>query len=420
MESNAAPPGSYAAPAGLSARVFAAAVLAYPVLGLFAPKALVPLLVVAAAALLFAPANRREFGRALRRPVFVMIATLMLWSLAGVAWSPARAEALALWPSMAALAAAGAVMLVAAGRLGPGARAMTGRALVAAGVGFVLVFAAELLSEGWLTRALVEAWNRLTPWQAAMPMPRNLLGQQSATLAVFAWPCAIAVRRHRSVRDMIVFLAVVAAVLAAQTMLSSALAFGFGLGVLAVAWRWPRLGAPGVALVLLAANAALFMAAPGIAERLHQDPAALGLATSWQERIYVLDFVLGRVAEHPLIGWGLDASRVLGQGVAGPFSGAGAIPLHPHNLWAQLWLELGLVGLVLAAALVAGVLVRPARLGLARADAAAVLACVASYLVIGNISYGVWQNWWLALAWLAAAFVAALVPSQKRDAPAPT
>lgn len=41
-----------------------------------------------------------------------------------------------------------------------------------------------------------------------------------------------------------------------------------------------------------------------------------------------------------------------------------------------------------------------------RGRAAAAAAAVATYLLIGNISYGMWQNWWLALAWLNAGFLA--------------
>src|SRR6185503_20527219 len=46
------------------------------------------------------------------------------------------------------------------------------------------------------------------------------------------------------------------------------------------------------------------------------------------------------IAMRPLKGWGLDASRVFGPG----------IKLHPHNAPLQVWLELGVVGAVLAAA----------------------------------------------------------------------
>ena len=36
-------------------------------------------------------------------------------------------------------------------------------------------------------------------------------------------------------------------------------------------------------------------------------------------------------------------------------------------------------------------------------------AALASYLLIGNISYGMWQNWWLAIAWLSAGFLAVMM-----------
>ncbi len=134
---------------------------------------------------------------------------------------------------------------------------------------------------------------------------------------------------------------------------------------------------------------------------------------SWQERFYIIDVVLGKVAEHPIFGWGFDASRALGQDTPGPFPGNPAIPLHPHNLWTQLWLELGFVGVLLGLGLVFALVRRIAaraadRVAADRVAAAAAVSCLFGYLVIGNISYGVWQNWWLGLAWLNAGFLAAL------------
>ena len=46
---------------------------------------------------------------------------------------------------------------------------------------------------------------------------------------------------------------------------------------------------------------------------------------------------------------------------------------------------------------------------------AAAAATVATYLLIGNISYGMWQNWWLVIAWLNAAFLAVMATPDGDD-----
>ena len=91
--------------------------------------------------------------------------------------------------------------------------------------------------------------------------------------------------------------------------------------------------------------------------------------------------------------WGIDASRTFGL----------AIPLHTHNAALQLWLELGSVGAALAAAFFAWIVYRiVAWTGVNRRDGAMAAATLVSYLVIGGLSFGIWQEWWLALGAIAA------------------
>ena len=139
-----------------------------------------------------------------------------------------------------------------------------------------------------------------------------------------------------------------------------------------------------------------------------RDGVSITLSGSTRERLYIIDFVYDKIIQHPLIGWGFDASRAIGQDTQGLSSSNPSIPLHPHNLWAQTWLELGLVGLVLMISLVVSISMRLAAGGRGRATVAAAAATVATYLLIGNISYGMWQNWWLVIAWLNAGFLAVM------------
>jgi len=105
------------------------------------------------------------------------------------------------------------------------------------------------------------------------------------------------------------------------------------------------------------------------------------------------------IALRPLRGWGLDASRMFGPG----------IKLHPHNVPLQIWMELGVVGAVAAAALWFVAFMRlsgPTRsLGAGAAAASAVV-----YLLFG-LNFGVWQEWWLALGALVAAMAVANRPA---------
>jgi len=113
---------------------------------------------------------------------------------------------------------------------------------------------------------------------------------------------------------------------------------------------------------------------------------------SWAQRMGYWRHAADWISDHPLRGWGLDASRMFSPG----------IQLHPHDAALQIWLELGLIGAVAATAFWAALFLRLSRP--ARDPAVAVAAGSAvAYLVFGAVSFGVWQEWWLGLGALTAA-----------------
>lgn len=192
-----------------------------------------------------------------------------------------------------------------------------------------------------------------------------------------------------------------------------------GLAVAALPRLVPRLPGPALALVVLAMPAMLW---PG----LKQGIDAAALPPSSAHRLLIWDFALDRIAEKPLWGWGLEASRrIPGGGDPAPaatlerfnlqhsasygaLASAARLPLHTHNGPLQLWLELGAVGAALAAALAYA-------LGRAAARCAApgvATAMLASAAVTGLLSFGVWQEWWISAELLALAALAAAGPGK--------
>ena len=78
------------------------------------------------------------------------------------------------------------------------------------------------------------------------------------------------------------------------------------------------------------------------------------------------------------------------------------LPLHPHNIPLHIWLELGLVGIILYLGIIFGI---GRIIWTWRGPpvwAAALGASTISYLAVSSLSFGAWQNWWLATAWLTA------------------
>src|SRR3546814_645979 len=90
------------------------------------------------------------------------------------------------------------------------------------------------------------------------------------------------------------------------------------------------------------------------------------------------------------------------------------IPLHPHNVVLQIWVELGLVGLVLLPAYCLLVLRSVARW--ATFPQALALGAFASAWVIANVSYGMWQGRWMMTMAISALLMIALAADRPADA----
>jgi O-antigen ligase len=131
---------------------------------------------------------------------------------------------------------------------------------------------------------------------------------------------------------------------------------------------------------------------------------------SWFARMDLWRFAASKVPVHPLIGWGMDASRMWKD----------LIPLHPHNAALQIWLELGAVGAAIVILFWAWLWERIAKLHERDASAGAVAAAAAvAYLVIGGLSFGVWQEWWLGLGALTVVFCCAFAAGREGVADRP-
>ena len=83
--------------------------------------------------------------------------------------------------------------------------------------------------------------------------------------------------------------------------------------------------------------------------------------------------------------------------------------MHPHSASLQIWHDLGLIGALLCAALLAYGGWRLSRaLANDRYAGAASAAVLAMFGLMANVGWSVWQEWWMATLLLTAALVGAL------------
>jgi O-antigen ligase len=127
---------------------------------------------------------------------------------------------------------------------------------------------------------------------------------------------------------------------------------------------------------------------------------------SGRHRTEIWDFAARKSLDRPLFGHGFNSSRfVPNGGEVSQFLGPGhpIIPLHPHNGYLQIWLELGAVGVLLVGGLLLTMLRAVGQWPIISSRFA--LAGYAAALVVAGLAFGIWQTWWMAtLAFSVAAY----------------
>jgi O-antigen ligase len=109
---------------------------------------------------------------------------------------------------------------------------------------------------------------------------------------------------------------------------------------------------------------------------------------NWGLRVEIWHHADELIRARPVLGYGFDATRIVGQ----PYD----IPIHTHNGLLQVWLELGVVGVALFLGWSALALLALYRRAADRAALATALATVLTVSVFWEVSFGIWQGWWLA------------------------
>lgn len=174
-----------------------------------------------------------------------------------------------------------------------------------------------------------------------------------------------------------------------------------GLGVLSWRTATALVAAGIVAGFTLCGPAAHWMKQAGLGQ-------ADWMPLSFRHRVLTWDFVAGHLGDHPWIGYGLEGSRAV-PGGDGHFTlpmvgDVPVLPVHPHNLFMQVRLELGWVGAVLASLLLLAILHRLTRLNAGIRPLA--IALFGTTIFTQCFAYGAWQAWLIGGMLFASAMVA--------------
>jgi ADP-heptose:LPS heptosyltransferase/O-antigen ligase len=326
-----------------------------------------------------------------RRPTAAALAALLALMAASTVWSP----------SHRALPTLGEVGYVTAGLLVAGHWIATRREPEAHGlarlfIGGLVAGLVLFAVDAWLDLPLNAWWNGRASSTSFSLSLSNIPKRSMVLLTVLVWPAALMLTRRGLARWGLALPLAFGAVGLSLTSRSAMAGAVIGLATLALAWRWPGAVRRLLAGVLVVCFVGVLPAVTALHRAGLED--AEWLFPSARHRVEIWSLAANRVWEAPVLGHGLDASRALMRldGEVSRFAPDGdtLLPLHPHNAFLQVWLELGAAGaalmLLLGLRLVA--MTRP----LATTDQPYALALLASALAMVTTSYGLWQAWWMA------------------------
>ncbi len=401
--------------------ILALTALALPTLVAFTPKGAAPLFIAAAVAMV---AAERIAGRPIPRPpswLGGVLGGFLAWGLASVLWAVDPLEAVGKAGQIAGVFVAGAILLAGADALDETGRRDVSRGLLAGALLCLVVILGRvavspdigLLLDGLIKRTAYARQQAETHFL--------FLKAVSTVSCVLLWPSVIGARRLWGRRGLWVAATALFAVILLTLSHTALAAAGAGLITFLLArWFFRIMAGLIVGGIFLG-----LVAAPTLVGYLPPPPSATekpwSLPLSLVHRVHIWTFATQRIAEKPVLGWGLNASRSLpggkdevklyGQHPDGRIfvNATGEImPLHPHNAFLQIRLEMGLPGVGLAALLLVLAARRLPRALPGPDERAAALAALVTSMLVGLSSFGVFQSWWMGVLWLTAAFLAAV------------
>lgn len=376
-------------------RVLVGLLMTTPFLAHYASKGMVALLIGGAVLVSIDPVARHALGDVNRRRVVLVFSPLIVWGGLTALWAIEPGHSFLLALRLAATLAAALMVLAAIDTRPEADQRLLARVGAAAGAGLLILVGVDVVSD-----LAVMTWLKDLKRGPGSNDYINFINPGIALLALMAWSFAFCIHQTVGRWAALLFFGLAALTVwrgpAAMPFLGMAAGMiGFAVTLLAGQWG-PRLVAWCYAVGVVVMPALVgFALVPRLAElRLH--------VKSWSllHRFEIWNFSFARFLEKPLFGWGLDSSREIPGGrrsLPSTFE-AELMPLHPHNSALQVWLELGFLGVAAYVLVLLFVGRRIERLADDRIAMAFATATLAAFAVQSQLSFGTWQNWWLASA----------------------
>lgn len=383
-----------------------------PLASIYAPLFMAPLMLIAALIVVLAALRERRRIPVQGRPLLILLGILVSWGMVSSQWSVYAMGSFTTALQLLALFAAGAAVVGGASLLDGAEAARIYRALVIGILVTLVIYAVEMVLNSPIQSLLKES--RVGFEQIYSPFNRGL-----AVLVLLLPPAALALRRSGQLYLAVALLA--AAMIIVYVYYGTSVALGLACGIIAGTLSF--LGRGPMTRLIGWLAAAMVLASPFIA-RQAITPNLLDMVgkevynISIPHRLVIWHFVGTKALERPMKGWGLDASRSFpGSNDTVPVTTRTCqppcstqveqLPLHPHNMALQWWLELGLPGAALGATILFWFFHLIPRVALDHIEEGLLVGQLTAASMIAALSYGAWQSWWLSTLVIALALTTA-------------
>ena len=384
-------------------------------IAIFSSKAMVPLFILLAVALIALNVADKDRKFSFQKLPVVAFLILLLWAIASLLWTFDSGVSRKLILPLTALFGLGVFVLSEIKFAPLQAREITEKLLIFGAAITIALLLFESVTGSWLTR-----FGRDLPWHEVINPDTGGINIEAylrngiVILSILLWPIMSALVRRRHflgtalsfvLTIYLVFRFSFAAALIAMT------ASVIGISIAHFQRKLASIIVGGMFVILLLGTPFLvyqFTTNKSVNE-IGQFSYDLKLPNSATSRLLIWQFATQHIFEKPFLGWGMNTARQIpGSGekytlkVDTPNNKKivlfreSFMPLHPHNSSLQIWLELGAVGAIIVAVF-GWIFIRK----LEDDDTDPVLfGVVISILAFNFISFGVWQSWWIATQFL--------------------
>lgn len=251
------------------------------------------------------------------------------------------------------------------------------------------------------------------------------LGRGVTALAPALFPAAAIAMRQSSRRAALFILTLGAVAAFTNDVLANVVAIGAGLAAAMLAIKWQtftlRTAGWGAIALLVLSPIAVFIPVDAIYAQIDKSvtPEMAAAMSSSLHRLAIWKASAAEAFTCLPFGCGADYARIWHEtapmiDVPGAPVLQSVIPNHPHNVFLQIWLELGIPGVVAAAGFIYFGLAALLRATLSKAVGAAAVGAFVAIIVSIMVEGSLWQVWRLAAMALAASGVALAHMLEKR------